>query len=153
VFFPRPLLADKKEERTAHSVASKIAKALLKVKPVRPKAKHSKQFKSDVMSTSLISVSLIICGIIFGCIAIAWLISSDYPKQDIQHIQQDHETADGTGYPSTEPYQVSHWLRMCLRGQPIIAQPDPSDEQHRAAEQMYWRESLRKQGISTLSRS
>jgi hypothetical protein len=96
-----------------------------------------------MMDASFVNVTLVIVGVLAACLGIARILVSNRPLQD---IEKDDRNCNGTRELSDQPQPIPHGLGAFLRGEAIVPQPYHGDEQHRATEEVYWRESLRKQG-------
>lgn len=72
------------------------------------------------MDASLMKVALIVVGVIAICLALAWLLTLGNPRRN-------------------------RWFGALFCNKTAIAQPEPTDEQHRTAEETYWRQSVKEQ--------
>jgi hypothetical protein len=95
-----------------------------------------------VIYGSLTNVALVVIGSIVICLGIARAITLHSPRHT---GQTDNSEPDHTNQPSEEPQSIGNWFRILVCGEAIITQANPTQEQHRATEQVYWRETLRKQ--------
>jgi hypothetical protein len=99
----------------------------------------------SLMDTSFINVSLIVIGAHAVCAAIAWLMTL-CSNQGPRHDAENHaSTTDSSDHPTTISQRICNWFGIAQRSESLIAQPKPTDEQHRANEEVYWQESLRRQ--------
>jgi hypothetical protein len=60
-------------------------------------------------------------------------------------LQQEGDSSNNATKPSKRPDSKCYWLRKPHRRKTVLAKQEPSESQHRQAEQEYWTRALRKQ--------
>ena len=66
-------------------------------------------------------------------------------QESICKREQQHDATRNAAEPTNSPDDKGYWFRIFHRRKSIIAKPEPSEGQHRQAEQDFWRRALAKQ--------
>lgn len=88
-------------------------------------------------------VAPVACGLIW--LGVWYQRGADRLQETIRQRQQQRRAANRAAEPADRPNEVRYWFRVFHPREPVIAQPEPTEGQHRQREEEFWRCAIRKQ--------